>query len=97
VRVTDIVPHTISDGLRGIVGEINLALLRRHGVTVLRVSDEETSAAMRLVFERMKIVIEPSSATALAAIFRHPEYFRGRRVGVIFSGGNVDLDHLPWH
>ncbi len=97
VRVTDIVPHTISDGLRGIVGEINFALLRRYAVNVLPVSDAETSAAMRLVFERMKIVIEPSSATALAAIFRYPEHFRGRRVGVIFSGGNVDLDHLPWH
>jgi threonine dehydratase len=96
-RVTDIVPHTISDGLRGIVGEINLALLRRYAVTVLKVSDDDTSAAMRLVFERMKIVIEPSSATALAAIFRYPAHFRGRRVGIIFSGGNVDLDHLPWH
>lgn len=96
VRVTDIVPATISDGLRGIIGEPNLALLRRHAVEVLPVSDAETVAAMRLVFERMKIVIEPSSATALAALLRYPEYFRGRRVGVILSGGNVDLDHLPW-
>ena len=44
----------------------------------------------------MKIVIEPSSAIALAAVLAHPEIFRGRRVGVIFSGGNVDLDRLPW-
>ncbi|MEP6940522.1 MAG: pyridoxal-phosphate dependent enzyme [Rudaea sp.] len=95
-RVTDIVPDTISDGLRGIVGEVNLALLRRHAVEVLTVSDEETIAAMRLVLERMKIVIEPSSATALAAILRHAAHFRGLRVGVILSGGNVDLDHLPW-
>lgn len=95
-RVTDIVPHTVSDGLRGIIGEINLALLRRYAVDVLPVSDAETIAAMRLVFERMKIVIEPSSATTLAAILRYPERFRSRRVGVIFSGGNVDLDRLPW-
>lgn len=96
VRVTDIVPATISDGLRGIIGEPNLTLLRRHAVEVLPVSDAETVAAMRLVFERMKLVIEPSSATALAAVLRHGEHFRGRRVGIILSGGNVDLDHLPW-
>ena len=96
MRVTDIVPDTISDGLRGTIGEINLALLRRHAVEVLPVDDDQTIAAMRLVFERMKLVIEPSSATALAAVLRHARHFRGRRVGVILSGGNADLDHLPW-
>jgi threonine dehydratase len=96
VRVTDIVPQTISDGLRGTIGEINFRLMRQYDVRVLPVSDAETVAAMRLVFERMKIVIEPSSATALAAVLRYREHFAGRRVGVILSGGNVDLDHLPW-
>jgi threonine dehydratase len=96
VRVTDIVPDTISDGLRGTIGAINFELLRRYDVRVLPVSDAQTVAAMRLVFERMKIVIEPSAATALAAVLRHAEHFHGRRVGVILSGGNVDLDHLPW-
>ncbi len=96
MRVTTLTPHTISDGLRGIIGAINFDLLRAHRVRVLRVSDAETIAAMRLVFERMKLVIEPSSATALAAVLRYPEYFRGRRVGVILSGGNIDLDDLPW-
>ncbi|MBS0584198.1 MAG: pyridoxal-phosphate dependent enzyme [Proteobacteria bacterium] len=95
-RVTDIVPNTVCDGLRGLLGEINLALLRRYEVRVLPVEDAQTIAAMRLVFERMKIVIEPSSAIALAAVLGHPGIFRGRRVGVIFSGGNVDLDRLPW-
>ena len=90
VRVTDIAPNTICDGLRGTIGEINLALLRRYEVHVLPVEDAQTIAAMRLVFERMKIVVEPSSAIALAAVLAHPEIFRGRRVGVIFSGGNVD-------
>jgi len=95
-RVTDIVPNTVCDGLRGTIGEINLALLRRYGVRVLTVDDGRTTAAQRLVFERMKIVIEPSSAIALAAVLGHPEIFRGRRVGIIFSGGNVDLDKLSW-
>ncbi|MGH8324564.1 MAG: pyridoxal-phosphate dependent enzyme, partial [Steroidobacteraceae bacterium] len=65
-------------------------------VRVLPVSDSETVAAMRLVFERLKIVIEPSSAVVLAAILRYRERFAGLRVGAILSGGNVDLDCLPW-
>ncbi len=96
VRVTDIEPDTICDGLRATFGEINFALLREYGVEVLPVSDAETIAAMRLVFERMKIVIEPSAAVVLAAILRHRECFANLRVGAILSGGNVDLDHLPW-
>jgi threonine dehydratase len=96
-RITDIVPHTIADGLRGTLGEINLDLLRKHAVQVLLASDAETIAAMRLIWERLKIIAEPSSAVALAAILRHRDVFAGRRVGVILSGGNVDLDRLPWN
>jgi threonine dehydratase len=95
-RVTDIVPATICDGLRAAIGAVNFELMRAHRVRVLPVSDDETVAAMRLMFERMKIVVEPSSATALAAVLRHREHFAGKRVGVIVTGGNVDLDHLPW-
>jgi len=82
VRVTDIEPDTICDGLRATFGEINFALLREYGVEVLPVSDAQTIAAMRLV--------------VLAAILRHRERFANLRVGAIFSGGNVDLDQLPW-
>jgi threonine dehydratase len=82
--------------LRAAIGPLNFALLRENAVQVLLVSDRETIAAMRLVWERLKIVIEPSSAVALAAILRHRELFAGLRVGVIFTGGNVDLGHLPW-
>ena len=95
-RVIDIVPDTVCDGLRAAIGAINFALLREHAVQVLLVSDSETIAAMRLVWERLKIVIEPSSAIALAAILRHRNHFAGLRVGVILTGGNVDLGHLPW-
>ena len=58
--------------------------------------DAETIAAMRFMWERLKIVVEPSSAVPLAAIFRHRDRFAGKRVGLIVTGGNVDLDHLPW-
>ncbi|MBN8728287.1 MAG: pyridoxal-phosphate dependent enzyme [Xanthomonadales bacterium] len=95
-RITDLLPDTICDGLRGTIGEINLQLLRAYGVEVLTVDDRDTVAAMRLMFERMKLVVEPSSAVALAAVLADPGRFAGRRVGVILSGGNVDLDALPW-
>jgi len=95
-RVTDIVPRTICDGLRAAIGPIDFELMRAHGVTVLRVSDAETIAAMRLIWERMKIVVEPSSATVLAAVLRYKDLFAGKRVGLILTGGNVDLGQLPW-
>ena len=95
-RVTELVPATVCDGLRGLIGAINFDLLRRHEVEVLRVDDNDTIAAMRLLWERLKVLVEPSSAITLAAILRHPGRFAGARVGVILSGGNVDLDALPW-
>jgi threonine dehydratase len=93
-RVTDFVPDTICDGLRGTVGEINLQLMRAHRVEALLVSDDDVLAAMRLVLERLKVLVEPSGATVLAAVLRHRERFAGRRVGLILSGGNVDRSLL---
>jgi threonine dehydratase len=95
-RITDIVPDTISDGLRATVGAVNLALMTRHGVQVLLVSDAETLAAMRLAWERLKVIIEPSCATVLAAVLRYPAQFRGKRVGLVLTGGNVDLGALAF-
>jgi threonine dehydratase len=95
-RVTDIVPVTICDGLRAAIGPVNFELMRLHGVTVLKVEDAETIAAMRLIWERMKIVVEASSATVLAAVLRYRDCFAGKRVGLILTGGNVDFDRLPW-
>ena len=93
-RVTDFVPDTICDGLRGTVGEVNLELMRAHGVEALLVSDDEVLAAMRLLLERLKVLVEPSGATVLAAVLRHRDRFAGRRVGLILSGGNVDRSLL---
>lgn len=94
-RVTGSQPDTICDGLRGTLGAPNFALLRTHGVEVLTVDDAETIAAMRLLWTRSKQLVEPSSATVLAALLKHRGRFAGQRVGVILSGGNVDLDALP--
>lgn len=95
-RVTDFVPDTICDGLRGTLGEPNFALLRTHRVEVIAVEDADTVAAMRLLWQRCKQVVEPSSAIALAAVLRDAPRFAGQQVGVLLSGGNVDLDALPW-
>lgn len=95
-RITSVVPDTICDGLRATIGAPNLALMQAGGVGVLLVDDEQVKAAMRLAWERLKQVIEPSCATVLAAVLAHPDRFAGRRVGLILTGGNVDLDALPW-
>ncbi|MBN8717103.1 MAG: pyridoxal-phosphate dependent enzyme [Stenotrophomonas sp.] len=91
----DFVPDTVCDGLRGTLGAPNFALLRASGARVLTVDDARTVAAMRLLWTRSKQLVEPSSAIALAAVLAHPALFSGRRVGIVLSGGNVDLDALP--
>ncbi|MEB1529420.1 pyridoxal-phosphate dependent enzyme [Xanthomonas sp. WHRI 7945] len=94
-RRLDFVPDTLCDGLRGTLGAPNFALLHGHAEAIV-VEDAATVAAMRLLWQVLKQVVEPSSAIALAAVLAQPERFAGRRVGVILSGGNVDLDALPW-
>jgi len=95
-RLVDFVPDTICDGLRTGIGVPNFALLRRAGAGVVVVDDAQVVAAMRLAWQILKQVIEPSSATVLAAVLAEPQRFAGRRIGLILSGGNVDLDALPW-
>ena len=95
-RVGPFTPDTICDGLRTLIGEPNFHALRDHQVHVLRVSDEDVIAAMRLLWTELRVVVEPSSATTLAALLRYPERFAGRTVGAVITGGNVDLDALPW-
>ena len=96
-------PNTICDGLLTSMGEVTWPIIRDHVETIFTVSDEQVIEAMRLVMQRMKIVIEPSAAVAVAAVLS--DEFKSLPldasptsggVGVIISGGNVDLDHLPW-
>jgi threonine dehydratase len=95
-RVTDVKPNTISDGLRATIGQINFELLRDNEVEIITIGDEQVLAAMRLVWTHLKQTIEPSSSTVLAAILARRERFRGKRVGLILSGGNVDLDRIAF-
>ena len=94
--LTDSVGNTIADGLRATLSERTFAILSRHLTDIVTVSEAEIIDVTKQIWQRMKIVVEPSGAVPLAAIFAKPEYFTGKRVGVILSGGNVDMDHLPW-
>ncbi len=87
---------TVADGLCTFLGDVNFPIIQAHVSDIVTVSERAIVDAMRLVWERMKLIIEPSSATPLAALFEHPDLGRGQRVGIILSGGNVDVTHLPW-
>ncbi|MDV3470037.1 pyridoxal-phosphate dependent enzyme [Stenotrophomonas sp. C3(2023)] len=89
-------PDTVCDGLRGTLGAPNFAVLRAAGAEVITVDDAATVQAMRLLWQITKQVVEPSSAIALAAVLAEPARFAGQRIGLVLSGGNVDLDALPW-
>ncbi len=95
-RRIDFVPDTLCDGLRGTLGAPNFTLLQAAGAQVITVEDAAVIQAMRLIWQVLKQTVEPSSAIALAAVLAHPERFAGRHVGVLLSGGNVDMDALPW-
>ena len=89
-------PDTIADGLRATVGERPFAEIRRIVDEIITVPDAAIVRAMRQIWEVLKIVVEPSGAVPYAALLGAPEALRARRIGLILSGGNVDLDHLPW-
>ncbi len=89
-------PQTIADGLRASLAERTFAILQQRVDEIALVSEEEIVAAMRLVWERMKVVIEPSAAVAVAALLAGKQSAAGKKVGVILSGGNVDLASLPF-
>lgn len=94
--IADDAPDTVADGLKVPLKENTWAFVSRHVTDILTASEEEIVEAMKLTWARMKIVMEPSCAVPLAVILKNPEVFRGKRVGVIVTGGNVDLDKLPW-
>ena len=83
--------NTIADGLLTTLSERTLEIIQAHVADILLVSEDEIKAALRLVYERMKIIIEPSCAVPLAAVLKNPDLFKGKKVGIILTGGNVDL------
>ena len=89
-------PNTIADGLKTSLGNIPFAIIQKQVDDIVTVSEDSIIAAMRFVWERMKIIIEPSSAVPVAALFEGKIDTKNKRIGIILSGGNVDLEKLPW-
>ena len=85
---------TIADGLRTNLGDKNFPIIKKYVDEIIRVEEQEIIAAMKLLWERLKVVIEPSSAVPFAALLKEKNRFRGKRIGIILSGGNVDLSKL---
>lgn len=94
--IADDAPVTIADGLKVPLKELTWHFVSNHVTDILTCSEQEIIDAMKLTWQRMKIVMEPSCAVPLATIMKNKEKFAGKRVGVIITGGNVDLDKLPW-
>jgi threonine dehydratase len=95
--IADDAPETVADGLKVPLKENTWHYVQNHVTDILTASEEEIVEAMKLIWKRMKIVMEPSSAVPLATILKNKELFAGQRIGVIITGGNVDLDKLPWN
>ena len=89
-------PQTIADGLRTSLGDKTFPIIYQMVDQIIRVEEHEIISAMRLIWERMKIIVEPSGAVALAALLKNKEFVKDKKVGIILSGGNVDLNNLPF-
>ncbi|MBV1923214.1 MAG: pyridoxal-phosphate dependent enzyme [Flavobacteriaceae bacterium] len=89
--------NTIADGLRTHLGDVNFPIIKKLVDEILCVSEEEIIEAMQIIWERMKIIIEPSSAVPFAAVLNNKKHFIGKNIGIILSGGNVDISKLPFY
>lgn len=87
---------TVADGLKTQLGAVNFPIIREGIEAIITVSEAEIIAAMRIIWERMKIVVEASAAVALAAVLKQRDLFAGQKTGILLSGGNVDLSKLPF-
>ncbi len=88
--------NTIADGLRTHLGDINFPIIQNYVERIIRVTEIEIVEAMRIIWEHMKIIIEPSSAVAFAAVLKEKTLFKNKKMGIIISGGNVDVSNLPF-
>ena len=100
LKLGKIVPNetinTICDGLRAQIGGLTFPVISNLVDDIITVTEEEIIDSMRMIWERLKMIVEPSSSITLGAVLKNKDKFNGKKVGLIISGGNVDLDHLPW-
>ena len=96
----EIVPNdtinTICDGLRAQIGTITFPIIQKYVDEIITLSEDEILDSMKMIWERLKIIVEPSCSISLAAIIKNKNKFSGKNVGLIMSGGNVDLNQIPW-
>mgnify|MGYP001228535655 CR=1 FL=1 len=88
--------NTIADGLKTQLGDKNFPIIQKEVHSIIRITENEIIESMRIIWERLKIICEPSCALPLAAILKNKEFFKNKKLGVIISGGNVDLSNLPF-
>ncbi|MGV0756751.1 pyridoxal-phosphate dependent enzyme [Empedobacter brevis] len=93
---SNVTTNTIADGLKTTLGDINFPIIQKGVEKIIRVTEEEIIAAMKLIWERLKIICESSSAVAFAALIKEKERYKNTNIGIIISGGNVNLDTLPF-
>jgi threonine dehydratase len=94
--IADDAPKSVADGLLVPLRDLTWHFVSRHVSEIFTASEEEIVGAMKLAWKHLRVVLEPSSAVPLACVLKNPEFFRAKRVGIIITGGNVDLDKLPW-
>lgn len=92
----DLNPKTLADGLRGYLSDLTFSIITNHVHEIVRVTEQEIISAMKLIWQRMKVVIEPSAAVTAAAVLFRKLPVEGKRIGIILTGGNVSLSSLPW-
>ena len=88
--------NTICDGLRAQIGSQTFPVIQNLVDDIIPIAEEDIINSLRMIWERLKIIVEPSCSIALALIIKNKQLFKGRNVGLIMSGGNLDLDNLPW-
>tara|TARA_B110000444_G_scaffold256179_1_gene292015 strand:- start:92 stop:937 length:846 start_codon:yes stop_codon:yes gene_type:complete len=93
---TNVTTNTIADGLKTQLGDKNFPIIKEEVHSIIRITEQEIIESMKIIWERLKIVCEPSCSLPLAAVLKNKEFFKDKKVGIIISGGNVDLNNLPF-
>ena len=92
---TNITTNTIADGLRTQLGDKNFPIIRNEVKEIIRITEDEIIDSMKLIWQRLKIICEPSCSLPLAGVLKNKDKFKGKKIGIVITGGNIDLDNLP--
>ena len=95
--IPNITTNTICDGLRAEIGSKTFPVIQELIDEIIPISEKEVVDSLKMIWERMKIIVEPSCSVSLALVLKNKALFKDQKVGLILSGGNVDLNHLPWN